>query len=236
MLAVSEPPSAVKNWQFDPPTEVLVSRLFAAGGYLLVSGLFDEATLEGLRAEAESCRPDSVRQCLAESDGTEGRGGSPARAYRSSQGRDLHWGLHGSPEMAAALERLCGATLSATGSGTYSFYEQPGDFLALHRDILQCDVAVITSLTPLTTGGPAGELTVYPGFIREPLSTVRAAGRQYGTPVALDRGHTIVLLGGLVPHEVTPTCVGQERIVAVNCYRIETREAADRVAGEAAPA
>jgi hypothetical protein len=233
MLATSDSPRAVTDWRFSPPTEVLTSQLFVAGGYLIVSGLVDEATLQGLRAEAEALRPDSVRQWVTDSDGTEGRGGSPARALRSIPGRDLHWGLHGSPDMAAALASLCGATVSATGSGTYSCYEEPGDFLALHRDILQCDIAVITCLTPGTTSGPTGELTVYPGFIREPLSTVRAAGRQYGTLIALDRGHTVVLLGGLVPHEVTPICRGQERIVAINCYRIETAEAADTLETEA---
>lgn len=222
MAAAYDSTGAVTDWHFDPPTEVLTSQIFAAGGYFVVSGLFDEATLQGLRAEAERSRPDSVRQSVTDSDGTEGRGGSPARAYRSGQGRDLHWGLHGSPEMAAALARLCGATVSATGSGTYAYYEEPGDFLALHRDILQCDIAVITCLTPRPRSDATGELMVYPGFIREPLSTVRAAGRQCGTVVALERGHTVVLLGGLVPHEVTPTCSGQGRIVAINCYRIET--------------
>ena len=222
MGAMNDSRGSVTDWHFTPPTDVLTSQIFAAGGYFIVSGLFDEATLQGLLAEAEGSRPDGVRQSLTDSDGTEGRGGSPARAYRSSQGRDLHWGLHGSPEMAAALAGLCGATVSATGSGTYSYYEEPGDFLALHRDILGCDLAVITCLTSRTCGGPTGELTVYPGFVREPLSTVRAAGRQCGTAIALDRGHTVVLLGGLVPHEVTPTSPGQERIVAINCYRLET--------------
>jgi hypothetical protein len=222
MQAMMESLSPVTDWQFNPPAEVLMSRLFAAGGYFVVSGLFDEATLEGLRAEAEASRSEGVRQYLAESDRTEGRGGSPARSYRSGRGGDLHWGLHGSPEMASSLAKLCGVTVTPTGSGTYSYYESPGDFLALHRDILQCDLTVITCLTPRTGDGLTGELTVYPDFIRQPLSTVRAAGRQTGTVVALDRGHTVVLLGGLVPHEVTPIRTGQERIVAVNCYRIET--------------
>src|SRR5207248_10974683 len=105
-----------------------------------------------------------------------------------------------------------------------------GHFLAIHRDILQCDVASITCLSTRATSGLTGELTIYPSFICEPLSMVRAAGRQYGTVVALDRGHTVILLGGLVPHEVTPTCIGQSRIVAINCYRIETREDSDRPA------
>jgi hypothetical protein len=126
--------------------------------------------------------------------------------------------------MAETLRRLCGFEVFATGGGTYSYYEQAGDFLAVHRDVLQCDVAVITSLTPCSADGSTGELVVYPEFIHEPLSAVRAAGRASGTPVPLDRGHTIILLGGILPHEVAPTCAGQERIVSINCYRAQTAD------------
>jgi hypothetical protein len=235
MEALADSPATQKEWCFDPPAEVLASRLFAAGGYFVVSGLFDEATLKALRAEAEAARPEGVRQLLIESDGTEGRGGSPARSFRSGRGGELHWGLHGSPQMKARLEQLCGVTITPTGSGSFSYYEQPGDFLALHRDILQCDMAVITCLDTRAGDGPSGELTIYPGFMREPLSAARAAGRACGTVIALERGHTIVLLGGLVPHEVTPAAVGQERIVAINCFRIESNTAGEQLPAQTIP-
>jgi hypothetical protein len=126
--------------------------------------------------------------------------------------------------MAETLGRLCGITVSATGGGTYIYYEEPGDFLAVHRDVVDCDLAVITSLTDSRVDGSAGELVVYPEFIREPLSKVRTAGRTSGTLVPLGRGQTIILLGGIVPHEVAPMCAGQERIVAINCYRAQTAD------------
>jgi hypothetical protein len=220
VLANSESSTAVYDWHFDPPQEILQSRLFAAGGYLVVEGLFGEETLEGLRAEADIARPEARRGYVADSDGTEGRGGSPARAYRSGGARELHWGLHGCPQMAETLSELCGVTVSPTGGGTYSYYEQAGDFLAVHRDVLQCDIAVITSLTHSMPESSTGELVIYPEFIREPLSTVRRAGRASGTLVPLDKGQTIILLGGIVPHEVAPMSAGQERIVAINCYRV----------------
>jgi hypothetical protein len=210
------------DWQFDPPVEVLQSRLFAAGGYLVVRGLFDEGTLQALQEEAAQVRVEAERMLVADSDGTDGRGGFPARAYRSGAGGELHWGLHGCQQMAETLGGVSGVNVSASGGGTYSYYEQTGDFLAVHRDVLQCDMAVITSLTRCTMNCPAGELVVYPDLIREPLSAARAAGRSAGTSVPLDRGHTIILLGGIVPHEVAPTCPGQERIVAINCYRART--------------
>jgi hypothetical protein len=211
---------APADWLFDPPAEVLRSRLFAAGGYLLVRELFDEETLRDLRAEADSVRIGAERMLVGESDGAEGRGGFPARALRSGPGGELHWALHGCEQMMDTLAGVCGLKVSAAGSGTYSYYEKTGDFLAVHRDELQCDIAVITSLNTWTAGRAEGELVVYPDFMREPLSVVRAAGTSAGRSVPLDRGHTIILLGGIVPHEVVPAGPGQERIVAINCYRV----------------
>jgi hypothetical protein len=227
MRAINDRSMAVNNWHFSPPNEILQSRLFAAGGYLVVSGLFDEETLQGMRGEADLVRHEAPRVFVKDSDGTEGRGGYPARAYRSGPARDLQWALYGCQQMAEMLGRICGVTVSATGGGTYIYYEEIGDFLAVHRDVVDCDIAVITSLTDSRVDGSAGELVVYPEFIREPLSTVRAAGTVSGTSVPLDRGQTIILLGGLVPHEVAPTCTGQERIVAINCYRALTADVLD---------
>lgn len=224
MLATRDLSTGIDGWHFDPPKEILQSRLLAQGGYLVVNGLFDEATLQALRAEAEMVRALGVRGCVPDSHRTEGRGGTPGRAYRLGTGGDLHWGLHGCRQMADTLGRLCGVTVTSTGGGSYSYYEQAGDFLALHRDVFQCDIAVITSLTHSIVDGSTGELTVYPEFIHEPLSAVRRAGRSSSTSVPLDRGQTAILLGGIVPHEVVPTCAGQDRIVAVNCYRVQTSD------------
>jgi hypothetical protein len=219
--ATTGPLTGIDQWHFDPPKEVLQSRLFEASGYMVITGLFDAETLRAMRVEADGVRVQGHRGFVAESDGTEGRGGSPGRAFRSGAGGDIHFRLHGCQQMAKTLGGLCGVTVSSTGGGSYSYYEQAGDFLALHRDVLQCDIAIITSLTKSIVDGSAGELVVYPRFIREPLSTVRKAGRTSGTFVPLDRGQTVILLGGIVPHEVAPICAGQERIVAINCYRVQ---------------
>lgn len=224
----------VCDWEFDPPAEILQSRLFAAGGYLVVRGLFDEATLCNLQAEADEARVEAERMILAESDGAEGRGGFPARAYRSGASGDLHWALHGCQQMTDTLGSVCGLSVTPTGSGTYSYYEEAGDFLALHRDVFQCDIAVITALTACMWDRLDGELIVYPDLMREPLSAVRAAGRGVGLSVPLDRGHTMILLGGIVPHEVAPTCPGQERIVAINCYRVPTAASSEPTESDAA--
>ena len=225
MLAMSSASTGVDRWTFDPPEEILQSRLFARGGYLVVSGLFGENTLQALRAEADTVRDQGVRGQVSDSDQTEGRGGTPGRAYRLAGAGDVHWRLHGCDQMAETLGRLCGVTVSSTGGGSYSYYEETGDFLALHRDVLQCDIAVITSLSRSIVDGTMGELAIYPDFIYKPLSAARKAGPSASISVPLDRGQTAILLGGLVPHEVTPMCGGQDRIVAVNCYRVQTSDA-----------
>ena len=232
MQTMMDLPGTVRAWRFDPLAEVLASRIFANGGYFVVSGLFDESTLAALLKEAEAARKEGARQQWPESDGTEGRGGSPARSFRTGQGGELHWGLHGSEPMRTRLREVCGVTVTPTGSGSYSYYERPGDYLALHRDVLQCDLTVITCLMAGRGEGRSGELTVYPQLMREPLSAVRAAGRQAGIVVALEPGQSAILLGGLVPHEVTPAGEGQERIVAINCFRIETAETAPTSSAE----
>ena len=121
--------------------------------------------------------------------------------------------------MVAALSRICGVEVALIGGGTYSYYENAGDFLALHRDVVKCDVAVITCLSLRVPDLSAGGMHVYPEYIREPLSRVRAAGRDAGRAAPLARGETIVLFGGILPHEVIPMAAGQERIVSVMCYR-----------------
>lgn len=217
---MSDPSTDSLQWHFQHSHDISQSRLFIGGGYLVVSGLFREETLEDLYAEANAVRHKALRSYVADSDETEGY---PARAYRSGAGGDLHWALHGCQQMAETLGRLCGVPVFATGSGTYCYYEQVGDFLGLHRDVFDCDIAVITSLTT-TTEASTGGLVIYPQFIRASLSTTRSAGRTCGTFVPLDRGQTIILLGRFVPHEVAPMGVGQERIVAINCYRIQIAE------------
>lgn len=193
------------------------SKLYRERGIMLVRGLFDAATTRALLGEAHALRPGAARGSVAASDATEGRGGAPARNFISASGGALHWELHGTAQMARALARLCGLDVAAFGGGTYSYYE-PGDFLALHRDVERCDLATITCLSDAAGGAARGGLVVYPDFTTAPLSAVRARGRAAGVPVALRPGDTAVLLGGIVPHEVA--AVEGERVVAVMCYRL----------------
>jgi len=161
-----------------------------------------------------------ARLCFAaSSDGTEGRGGNPARCYLQASGGQAQDVLYLAAEVAGWLTELCGAPVTPTGErGTYSYYVRQGDYLALHRDVEACDVAVITCVyeSALNAGGV---LCVYPDRIHEPLSAIRAAPERGMVPVPLRPGQTVVMLGGIVPHHVLPMAQGQVRIVSVLCYR-----------------
>jgi hypothetical protein len=201
------------------PIAVTLSKIHASGGALILPDLLGPDAVAELEAESRFARAAGQRNELEVSDGAEGRGGNPARALRSAHGGDVQRRLFGAPSLVSALERSCGLTVNPTGGGTYSYYEYPGDFLALHRDIVTCDLTVITCLNE-TGGATRGGLLVYPRHINDPLSKVRAAGRTAATPVTICYGVSAALLGGVVPHEVTGMEPGQERIVSVMCYRV----------------
>lgn len=202
------------------PKAVMTSRIWSQGGYAAVSGIIGKGFLDALKAEAESVRPSGERAILPISVGTEGRGGSPARALRSSPCGEVHRALHSSRQLTDAISETCGIGVSSTGVGTYHYYEREGDFFALHRDFVGCDIAIITCISQRLTEQPMGGLLVYPNLFYLGLSQVRAAGKAMSLPIALVPGQTAILLGGLLPHEVTPVAAGQDRVVAVNCYRV----------------
>ncbi len=194
----------------------------------MVRGLFDEETLEGLRrGGGERAERGGTHAC-----GGFGRNGGPGRL--SGTGLSIKQlaasfigGCTGANRWPRRWRAYVGLAFPRRAVGLIRITSRLETFSAVHRDVLQCDIAVITSLTRCTMDCPAGELVVYPDLIREPLSTARAAGRSAGTSVPLDRGHTMILLGGIVPHEVAPASPGQERIVAINCYRALTAAGLD---------
>ena len=202
------------------PRAVMASRIWSRGGYVAVSGMIGPELLDALNAEAEGARPLGQRTILRISDRTEGRGGSPARALRSSPCGEVHQAWHASRQLTDAISEICGIAVSSTGVGTYHYYEREGDFFALHRDFVGCDIAVITCISQRLTEQPMGGLLVYPNLFCPGLSQVRAAGKAMSLAIPLVPGEAAILLGGQLPHEVTPVAAGQDRVVAVNCYRL----------------
>ena len=110
--------------------------------------------------------------------------------------------------------------LKPTGdNGTYSYYLRAGDFLDLHRDIVTCDIAVITCLkNQFGENKGGGQLRLYPERLNEPLSAVRETPESGAVNVMLEESQTIVMYGGLIPHTLLPLDEGQQRIVSVLCY------------------
>ena len=202
------------------PPEIRTSALFARGGFAVIRGLFREEDFRELVAEAVSARAKGRRNELALSEMPEERGGSPCRAFTSAPGRSVQWRLFSAPALLGWLRKVCDLWVQPTGGGSFTYYENAGDFLALHRDIITCDLAVITCLKETAPANPGGGLLLYPKHVMASLSSVRMAGRAAATPAPLRYGDTIVLLGGIVPHEVMPTEPQQERIVSVMCYRV----------------
>ena len=204
--------------------EIRNSALMKDGGFRVLEGLIDGPTRKALLAEALRLLPRAVASVVPESDDEEVRGGTPARSFLNTAGGELQDALYRTPQLLACLREITCASLIPTGTlGTYSYYVRPGDFLALHRDIVTCDVAVITCLHDAGTGCECdgGKLCLYPGRLAEPLSAIRRTLEQGALKLRLRPGQTIVMFGGIVPHALLPVDAGQTRIVSVLCYRPE---------------
>lgn len=205
------------------PPAILDCPVMRAGGYRILHGLVDPDTRMRLLAEAVSRLPAAVACDMPNSDAEEVRGGSPARAFLNTSGGELQGTLYRAPALLTLLRRMTCASLVPSGeAGTYSFYVRRGDFLALHRDIVTCDLAVITCLQD-AGGRPdddRGKLCLYPGRLHEPLSSIRRTPHRGALKLRLAAGQTLVLFGGIIPHALLPVAAGQTRVVSVLCYRI----------------
>ena len=191
------------------------------GGYAVLRDLLPNELVQRLLREAIRRTESAELSVVSTSDGEEVRGGSPARRFHSATGGEVQDGLYLGGAMRDVLGQLTGlAAVPTSRRGTYTYYVRPGDHLALHRDIVSCDVVAITCLHDGLAESGGGELRAYPGRIHEPLSAIRSSPMRGAVPVRLAAGHTAVMYGGIVPHEVTPVTAGQRRIVSVLCYRV----------------
>ena len=200
------------------PESLRRSRLLSRGGFDVYEGLFDEDFRRRMLAEALGRYAEATACEVPVSDDEEVRGGVPARRFSTSSGGPVQDSFYLAPWLLELLRGLTSPSLIPTGErGTYSYYVRPGDFLAIHRDIPSCDVAVITCLSD---GGQGGQLCLYPERLLEPLSALRATPDEGAYGLRLGVGQTIVLCGGLVPHALLPVTEGQSRVVSVLCYHI----------------
>jgi hypothetical protein len=204
------------------PAIIRKSALMRDGGYAIYEGAVDDNTRNLLLAEAVELSLQATEGNVAISDDEQVRGGRPARRFLNASGGPLQDALYGAPWLLELLRGISCPTLTPTGPrGTYSYYARPGDYLAIHRDIVTCDLAAITCLSDISDAAhEGGMLCLYPERIVEPLSAVRATPEAGAVKLRLTPGQTLVMYGGIIPHALLPVAEGQVRIVSVLCYRI----------------
>ena len=200
------------------PVALMRSPLMRSGGFQVFEGIADDFIWRSLLDEALGQKEltENNVDCI---DAEEIRGGAPRRRFLNSSGGVFQRSFYHSPWLIDFLRRLTTPVLEPTGgNGTYTFYTRDGDFLDIHRDVVACDVAVITCLRN-GGGTQGGELCLYPERINEPLSSIRATPEEGTLKVRLEERQTIVMYGGVVPHALLAMAKGQSRIVSVLCYR-----------------
>lgn len=203
------------------PISFRQSPLMREGGFQVFEGIIDARLRVEMLSEALGLLPFATACEVKLADAEEVRGGKPQRSFISGQGGSLQQAFCSAPWLIDFLREITRCVVTPTGAlGTYSYYIRPGDFLDIHRDIVDCDVAVISCLSegPMDDGN-GGRLCLYPERLFEPLSKIRATPQEGAVKVRLDPGQTIVLFGGIVPHALLKVAEGQARIVSVLCYR-----------------
>lgn len=208
------------------------SPLVRAGGWR-VERLLTGRALAALAAESRSCHGGATESVVAEPHDDDPRRGHPDRRLESAPGGPVLRALYSSPVLHGLLARLTGAAWEPSGlQATYSYYRAPGHYLGLHRDVDVCDLAVIACVAddgpgaqvglddddPAGGGATSGVLHVYPGRAGDALAAIRA-DRRGGSAVPVVPGEAVVLLGGVVPHEVSPVAPRRCRVVAPLCFR-----------------
>lgn len=223
ITALTEPNALVVLSQSKPnsiPASIRKSPLMKEGGFQVFQGILDARIRKDMLSEALALLPSATACEVSATDFEEVRGGKPRRSFINGQGGSLQHAFYSAAWLLDFLRSLTNSRLTPTGAlGTYSYYIRPGDFLDIHRDIVECDVAVISCLSEGTDNGDGGRLCLYPERLFERLSSIRATPQKGAVKVRLEPGQTIVLYGGIVPHALLKVAAGQARIVSVLCYR-----------------
>lgn len=202
--------NAARELQYPP--------IIANAGLLLIEGLISSDYFAALQRECMQSHADAVEQRTSEQTSAGYREGSPARWLLTAEGGPIQTYLYHDPILSQQLSAYCGRPVSPTGqTGSYSYYETPGHFLGLHRDITGCDVALITCLYRDKRAVESGSLRVY---YKEFGSILDEIDQQSSDrwDIDMQTGQSALLLGGWVPHEVLPSAVGHKRYISVLCF------------------
>jgi hypothetical protein len=203
------------------PRAVWRSPLARSGGVFVTENLLDSQLRARLCREACDLLASAIATEVEGPCVEEIRGGNPPRRFLSAAGGPVQDALYGSGWLSQILTGLCGIAVAPSGGrGTYTYYARAGDHLGLHRDVHGCDVALVSVLHDEgASDDGSGALRLYPARSIEPLSAIRREPQRGMATLRLRPGHTLIMLGGLVPHLVVPVQGGQMRTVSILCYR-----------------
>ena len=81
-----------------------------------------------------------------------------------------------------------------------------------------CELVVNTCLHEARPEAADEGLRAYPTRSDEPLSQIRERPSVGAISVPIRPGQSLVMFGGIVPHEVLPMSAGQTRIMSLLCY------------------
>jgi hypothetical protein len=201
-------------------TRLLQGPVGSAGGVALIDELPDQRLLGALLEEALACYPGADRQDVTDDDNAAGRDGTPARHLYTAAGGPVQDALYAAPWLSDYLSSVCGATITPSGSrGSYSYYVHDGDYLGLHLDIETCDVTLVSVLRDdAGQQDSSGGLLVHARHLGSELHSVRSAPKDGLGLVKATPGQSIVLLGGLLPHETVPISPGRPRVISALCF------------------
>ena len=191
------------------------------GGSVRAS-LLDDRTLAALQEEAADQAVHASQMLVARRLTRDGYRGDPDRWLDSAPGGPALHAFYHAPHVLELLRSLTGLSWRTTGeAGSFSYYRRPGHHLGLHRDIETCELAIITCLRDdrPSPGSAGGVLFLYPSRSADSLADIQESLDTGPVEVRLAQGQSLVLLGGIVPHRLTPVTEGQARIITPLCYR-----------------
>ena len=191
------------------------------GGYGVFENFPVPEFANALLDESLELYDQSVRQVKTETDPDVYKGENPARILRSVTAGPYQQQFYHDQ---LGLEFLCDLTglkvSPSGGTGSYSYYIEQDAFLDFHRDVDNCQLAVITTLSDSSPGSEHGSLHVYPERCSETLADIRADSAQNKQVVHTTAGQTVVFFGGIIPHTISPIVDDRQRIVSIMCYTI----------------
>ncbi|MBO4257167.1 hypothetical protein [Streptomyces griseorubiginosus] len=190
-------------------------------GYAVYEGLIDSVAFGKLAVEARDQFWEASEQFLRTGKGGDGRGGHPPRRMVHSGGGPTQKKIYQSASMRHFLEDLCRVQVCPTGQrGSFNYYTRAGDFIGLHLDVLQCDLVVVTVLQDFSDPhSAAGAFRLFPNHLGVPLREIGSECDRAAVTLKLMPGQSLVMFGGLVPHQVLPVQAGQARVISALCYR-----------------